>query len=935
MLTAARLAAASPAPGRSRIFRDRAAGERASFLVLFREQADLSGASRIPDRTERRRFVFEALRARADESQAPVAARLARDGVRVRSHYLVNMLEVESDERTARALAREPGVLAVAANRPAVLAREASPVAGLARRAPPIEPNSRSSARPTLWALGFTGQGVVVGIADTGVEWSIRRFALSTAAGTAPRRRTPTTGTTRSMTRTPERLRLGLARALRRPGPRHFGRRPGRGGRRGRATRSASRRERAGSAAGTWTSAPGRRRATSSASSSSWRRPMPTARIPARSSAPTSSTTRGRARRAKGCTDPDILRAVGRDRCAPPGSRQSFAAGNGGPRLLVAVQRSPDLRGRPSPSGATDLGDGVAGSSARGPVLRDGSNRIKPDIMAPGVGVRTSCRRRRRRISTASSAARPRRRLTSPERSRCSGRRSRTLAGRVDETEELLEASAVPLTSGIACGGLSGGDVPNPIFGWGRLDVAAATALATLRVCARAGRRRAPEPREVRSASGSRRRKTPALMAILSTKEDTPTRTVLEIEVPAEEVEKAFARSEAPTRARPPCPGSGRGKAPESVVAKRFAEEIKGDVLENLLPDAVSSAIEERKLAILGRPHVEDLTWEPPGPIRFLGASRPQAARSIPGSTAASRSRTCPSSPSDEEVAKVIDRIREAHAEFHPVEGRAAAPGDFAVADIRGSFVEILAPGQNPRTFRDEKITLEVGHADSMPEINEALRGALPGETRTFRKTFPDDFPNDEFRGKTVDYEVTLAALKEKKPAGARRRVRPGRLGGGHGRRLCARRSGRACGARRSPTAGAGSAGRSSNRCSRAATFRRPRSSSSRKRLAALRDYARYLAASGVDPEKEDWAKLRDEARPGAERRVKEYLLLDAIAEREEIEVSDTELEAEFKRAAARARGGALGPARADGEERRAGRSSRRDAPLAGRGPLD
>jgi trigger factor len=54
-----------------------------------------------------------------------------------------------------------------------------------------------------------------------------------------------------------------------------------------------------------------------------------------------------------------------------------------------------------------------------------------------------------------------------------------------------------------------------------------------------------------------------------------------------------------------------------------------------------------------------------------------------------------------------------------------------------------------------------------------------------------------------------------------------------------------------------------------------------------------------VDPEKEDWTKLGEEARPGAERRVKEYLLLDAIAEKEQLEVTDTELEAEFKRAAA------------------------------------
>ena len=73
-----------------------------------------------------------------------------------------------------------------------------------------------------------------------------------------------------------------------------------------------------------------------------------------------------------------------------------------------------------------------------------------------------------------------------------------------------------------------------------------------------------------------------------------------------------------------------------------------------------------------------------------------------------------------------------------------------------------------------------------------------------------------------------------------------------------------------------------------------------RQTVAALKDYARYLAANGMDPKEADWEKLGQDARPGAERRVKEYLLLDAIARREGITVSETELEAEFKRAAAR-----------------------------------
>ena len=386
-------------------------------------------------------------------------------------------------------------------------------------------------------------------------------------------------------------------------------------------------------------------------------------------------------------------------------------------------------------------------------------------------------------------------------------------------------------------------------------------------------------------------------MPILSTKEDSPTRTVLEIEIPAEDVEKAFAQVRRAYAKRAALPGFRKGKAPESVVAKKFADEIKSDVLENLLPDAVTAAIEEKKLSILGRPHVEDLSWEPPGPIRFL--ARLDLKPSVdPGDYRGVPVEDVTVEPGDDEVAKVIERIREAHAEFHPVDGRAAAPGDFAVADIGGSFVEILAPGQNPKTFRDEKITLEVGHPDSMPEINDALRGAMPGDTRKFRKSFADDFPNEEFKGKTVDYEVTLAALKEKRLPALDDELARAVAEGETVETLREKVRGRL---------------RREKEAERRRRFRRsildtllsrrdipaPEVLVESETTSALRDYARYLAASGVDPEKEDWGKLREEARPGAERRVKEYLLLDAIAEKEQIEVSETELEAEFKRAAA------------------------------------
>ncbi|MEP6768115.1 MAG: trigger factor [Acidobacteriota bacterium] len=387
-------------------------------------------------------------------------------------------------------------------------------------------------------------------------------------------------------------------------------------------------------------------------------------------------------------------------------------------------------------------------------------------------------------------------------------------------------------------------------------------------------------------------------MVVLNAQEESPTRTSLEIEVPGEEVEKAWKEVTRAYAKRAALPGFRKGHAPESVVQKRFADEIRSDVLEHLLPGALSAAVEEKKLSVLGRPHIDALNWDPPGPIRFTAKLdlkppiEPGEYRGLPVQDVGVE-------PTDDEVERVLQRFRDQHAEFHPVEGRPAAAGDYAVADVAGTFIEILAPGQNPRTFRDEKVTLEVGHPDSMAEINDALRGAETGETRRFRKTFPDDFPNQEFKGKTVDYELTLAALKEKKVPelddDLAKQVAEGET---------------AESLRQKVHEGL----RHEKEAERRRAFRRsildqllaqtpvpaPEVLVESEIAGALRDYARYLANNGVDPKEADWDKLREDSREGAVRRVQEYLLVDEIARREGIEVNDTELEAEFKRAAAR-----------------------------------
>ena len=387
-------------------------------------------------------------------------------------------------------------------------------------------------------------------------------------------------------------------------------------------------------------------------------------------------------------------------------------------------------------------------------------------------------------------------------------------------------------------------------------------------------------------------------MVILASREESQTRTTLDIEVPTEDVEKAYAAVSRAFAKRATMPGFRRGHVPEHLVQQRFSGEIREAVVERLLPGALSSAIREKNLAILGHPRVEKLEWNPPGPIRFSAhldlkpAVDPGEYREIPVEDVSVE-------PSEGEIDRVLERIRESHAEFHPIEGRRAAAGDYAVADVAGRFVEILEPGQNPRTFRDEKITLEVGHADSMPEINEALTGTAVGETKMFRKTFPDEFPNENFQGKTVDYEVTLVALKEK-------RLPP--VDDEFARAVAQAESAEAL--REQVRANL----RGEKESARRRKFRHdilgtilsraevpaPEVLVESELEASLREYARYLAANGLDAKEVDWDKVREDARPGAERRVREYLVLDAVARREEIAITETELDAEIKRAAAR-----------------------------------
>jgi len=467
------LAAVRPAAVDDRIFRGLAAGERTPFLVVLKDRADLADARTIADRRERRRVVYEILRARAEVAQAALRQRLEAAGVTYRPHFLVDMIEVEGDAGLAAELAGRSDVESIAADLPAAMSRPrpAGPDAA-PRQSDVVEPNVAKVRAPDLWDLGFEGQGVVVGVADTGFQWNhpalvgqyrgnaashdyawhdaIHDAAVGNPCGSdAP---APCddeghgTGT------------AGLAVGDGGPGNR-IGVAPG-------ATLIGCRNMDRG--VGTparytecfeWMLAP---------TDSRGLEPRPDLGADVINNSWTCP-------RSEGCTDPGVLRTVV-DNLRAAGIAVVFAAGNDGSELdgvpaCFTIDEPPSIYGSAITVGATSLDDAIATFSGVGPVALDGSNRLKPDLVAPGVALRTSAPSNVYAESfTGTSAAAPE--VTGAIALLWSA--APEMAGDVDRSEQALERGAAALTASVSCGGYSGENVPNPVYGWGRLDVKAA-----------------------------------------------------------------------------------------------------------------------------------------------------------------------------------------------------------------------------------------------------------------------------------------------------------------------------------------------------------------------------------------------------------------------------------------------------------------------------
>jgi trigger factor len=384
------------------------------------------------------------------------------------------------------------------------------------------------------------------------------------------------------------------------------------------------------------------------------------------------------------------------------------------------------------------------------------------------------------------------------------------------------------------------------------------------------------------------------------------TREVL-IEVPAEEVAKRFRKVTKHYQKMARIPGFRAGKVPDSLIRARFAEQIRQDVVEEILPNHFRAAIEQQALKPVSQPQVTDLQLADGKPLRFKAIFEILPDFSIDGY----QSVTVPkpeTALTDAEFQAELSRVLDSHATMEPVlEDRAIADGDFAEIDFRGEASPSI--GEAPASFEADPIQgtgvlVEVGGPNTLPAFNDALVGAKPGQELKFEMTYPEDFGERRLAGKTVAYQIEVKSIKTK--------VLP-ELDDDFAKELGDFETIDAFKATLREQSGAEKRRQLENAAKDALVralverfqFVVPESLVQQQIDARLDRGLRALASQGMTPEdmrKLDFDRLRAAQREAALDEVKGSILLDRIAEAEQIEVADKEVEDQVQLIAYQAR---------------------------------
>jgi trigger factor len=361
----------------------------------------------------------------------------------------------------------------------------------------------------------------------------------------------------------------------------------------------------------------------------------------------------------------------------------------------------------------------------------------------------------------------------------------------------------------------------------------------------------------------------------------------LVIEIPPDIVKQESEAVTAQYRRVARIPGFRPGRAPASLIRRHFQDDIRNEVVQSLLPKYFENAVKEQKMSVIGRPHFADLKFEEDTPLKatvkfevlpefelkeYKGLEVEQGTFEV----------------TEEEIKQALEDLRQNAATFEPVEDRAAQDGDYLTVSYRG--VDKADAAAKPLEASNARVHLS--EKGSVPEFTENLRGTRAGDVREFEAHYPQGYSSKPLAGKSFSYRVEVHVVNKKvvpeldddlaKSVSEFKTL--DELKGRVSVNLAAHKK-----------YGAESEARQAllNQMVAAHSFPVPDTLVEGQVDGKLEGLLNQLLSQGIDPRNVglDWQKLREDARPEAEKEVRGSLILEKVAEAEAIEVKEEEVD--------------------------------------------
>lgn len=376
---------------------------------------------------------------------------------------------------------------------------------------------------------------------------------------------------------------------------------------------------------------------------------------------------------------------------------------------------------------------------------------------------------------------------------------------------------------------------------------------------------------------------------------------VLKVEISAADASSRFQSVAEEYRRHARVPGFRPGKAPLGLIKRRFASDIRGDVVGKLVPESFQSALKEKNVKPLGEPRLDKVEAEEGKPLIYEAHFEVAPDIELPEYRGL-EIQVDEREVTDDDVAEQLEKLREQQATLVSIEDRPIEVGDVAIVDLKGEYADEAEGKPTGTAIDQEEVMVRVENEGTHPAFRENLLGMNIGEEKTFDVEYDEGYPEEKLAGRKVKFVVHVTDIKGRelpelndefaKDLGSfeslediRERIRHDlKHHQEHERDAEIRRA-------------------LQEKLLENVSFEVP-SVLVRSRLREkLENVAREVASRGVDPAQANinWNELRKEMQPEAEKEVRVGLLLDKVAQVEELRISDEEFDQEIDQVAERA----------------------------------